>query len=126
LPADRTAALLAPASAPCILSIGQTAADNELLRLIVSTLRGTRLELADSLPEARRIVAGQPCRAIVVDAGLVPELLAGQPLTDAAAPFVIGFGEAAKTGQATDPRIGHWQAKPMKIREVARILRALT
>ena len=125
LPADQPAHL-APAAAPYILSLGQTAADNELLRLIVSTLRGTRLELADSLPEARRIVAGQPCRAIVVDAGLVPELLAGLPLADTAAPFVIGFGEAAKTGQASDPRIGHWQAKPMKIREIARILREVT
>ncbi|HEX6735883.1 MAG TPA: ATP-binding protein [Azonexus sp.] len=113
-------------SEPCVLAIGLDSADSDMLRLIVSTLRGTRLIAAASLPEARAILNGQSCRAVVADTVLVHQLLADLPPAENQQPFVIAIGERPHPRYAQESRIGHWQPKPMKIREIARILREAT
>ncbi|PKO87418.1 MAG: hypothetical protein CVU18_10820 [Betaproteobacteria bacterium HGW-Betaproteobacteria-12] len=118
-------ALLSP-SEPCVVALGLDAGDNEMLRLIVSTLRGTRLACASSLPEARALIDGQRCRAIVTDTVLVHQLLGDLPPSEDNPPFVIAIGDRPQSRYATEARIGHWQPKPMKIRELARILREAT
>lgn len=118
-------AAAAPAK-PCIVAIGLEPADSEVLRLIVSTLRDIRLSVAASLAEAQAILAGRQCRAVVTDSVLVHQLLADLPPSDKQRPFVIAIGERLKPHYAADARIGHWQPKPMKIREIARVLREAT
>jgi hypothetical protein len=110
---------------PCVLTIGLDPADHEMLRLIVSTLRGPSLVAAANLAEARTIIAGQGCRAVVADTVLVHQLLLDLPPAENEQPFVIAIGERLKP-HFVDARIGHWQPKPMKIREIARILREAT
>jgi len=107
-----------------ILAIGLSPADNELLRLIVSTLRGARLESAASLETAREIFAGKPLHVIIADSVLVDDLLAAIAQQGGVSPPVfIALGEQTYPRHRTDQRISHWQPKPLKTREIARLLR---
>lgn len=106
-----------------ILAIGLSPADNELLRLVVSTLRGARLDSAASAEEAKALIAGQPYRAVLVDATLVNDFLAAQEHQPGAPPCLIALSDQAEQRHKRDARISHWQPKPLKTREIARILR---
>lgn len=108
----------------CILAIGLSPADNELLRLIVSTLRGARLESVAGLETALKIFAGKPLHVVIADSVLVDDLLAAIAQQGGVSPPVfIALGEQAYPRHTTDPRISHWQPKPLKTREIARLLR---
>lgn len=115
--------IMPPAAEPCVLAIGLAPADSELLRLIVSTLRGTQLKSVGSLHEALPVITAQRCRAVIADTMLVDDFLAEIPGQEDHRPFLIALGDQPKPWQAADKRIGHWQPKPMKARELARILR---
>lgn len=111
------------AAEPCILAIDLAPADHQLLRLIVSTLRGSRLVSVASLEEARGIIASQACLAVIAEAALVNDFLAEMPQQGLAPPLLIALGDQPKSRHAIDARISHWQPKPLKTREIARILR---
>ena len=108
---------------PCILAVGLSPADCELLRLIVSTLRGARLESAASLETAYEIITGKPFHAVIADSALVDDLLAAVAQQGLSPPLLIALGDQLKPRHKADPRISHWQPKPLKTREIARILR---
>ncbi len=116
----------AAAEPPCVLAIGLETADTDMLRLIVSTLRDTRLIAAANLPEAHAIIAGPGCRAVVADTDLLPQLLANLPPPAPGQPFLIALGDQPPPRHDSAARIGHWHPKPLKIREIARILREAT
>lgn len=106
-----------------ILAIGLSPADNELLRLIVSTLRDARLDSAASAEEAKKLIAGQPYRAVLADAAQVNDFLAALEQQPGDSPLLIALSDQAEQRLKRDARISHWQPKPLKIREIARILR---
>ncbi|HSG23168.1 MAG TPA: ATP-binding protein [Azonexus sp.] len=107
----------------CILAIGLSPADNELLRLIVSTLRGARLESAASIAAALELINRQPCPALIADALLIDDFLAATVPQGGDAPVLIALGDPPYPRHTADPRISHWQPKPLKAREIARLLR---
>lgn len=106
-----------------ILAVGLSPADNELLRLIVSTLRGARLESVASLETAREIFAGKPLHVVIADSVLVDDLLAAIAQQGVSPPLLIALGDQPEHRRAADSGISHWQPKPLKTREIARILR---
>ncbi len=106
-----------------ILAISLTSAENELLRLIISTLRGASLTTLANLEAAAEIMSRQPCLAIIADTVLISEFLAAAPQQVGNQPVLIALNDQDNPQPRTDPRITHWQEKPLKTREIARILR---
>ncbi|MDP3637979.1 MAG: ATP-binding protein [Azonexus sp.] len=106
-----------------ILAIALSPAENELLRLIVSTLRGACLTLLTSLEEASEVISRQPCLAIIADAVLINTFLATMPQQGQDTPVLIALNDQDGAPPGVDPRIHHEQVKPLKTREIARILR---
>lgn len=106
-----------------ILAIALSPAENELLRLIVSTLRGACLTLLTSLEEASEVISRQPCLAIIADAVLINTFLATMPQQGQDTPVLIALNDQDGAPPSVDPRIHHEQVKPLKTREIARILR---
>lgn len=106
-----------------ILAIALSPAENELLRLIVSTLRGACLTLLTSLEEASEVISRQPCLAIIADAVLINTFLATMPQQGQDTPVLIALNDQDGALPGVDPRIHHEQVKPLKTREIARILR---
>lgn len=114
---------LPPAAERGILALGLDPADHELLRLVVSTLRNTRLASAASPDEMHRLIAGQPYQIVIADGTLLDDFLAEMPQHGASPPLLIALGEPPNPRLTADPGISHWQPKPLKARELARILR---
>lgn len=120
-PSLATARIAEAVVTPCLLAIGLGADDARLLRLIASTLRDIRLIEAESPAAALDMLGTSPCRAIVVDAASLPALLAGAAPADGW-PALIGIGSVP-----TDvDKVPYWQPKPIKSREMARLLRDIT
>lgn len=107
----------------CILAIDLSPADNELLRLIVSTLRGACLESTSNVKAAHEITASRPCQVVIADTALIDEFLAATPEKQGDPPVLIALGDPSCPRHTADPRISHWQPKPLKTRELARLLR---
>ncbi len=119
-PADTPAGPPAPTTGHTLLAIGVPEGDAGMLRLVASTLRETTLLLAGTVDDAGIQLAKQRFQAIIADESVLPALGAidtrGLPLV------VLGTGPAPEDG-AGDGR--HWQHKPLKPRDMARLLREL-
>ena len=107
----------------CILAIDLSPADNELLRLIVSTLRGACLASTSNVKDAHEISTSRLCQVVIADTLLINEFLAATPQKQGNPPVLIALGDPLYPRHTADPRISHWQPKPLKTREIARLLR---
>ena len=107
----------------CILAIDLSPADKELLRLIISTLRGACLESTCNIQTALQIAASRRCKVVIGDPLLINEFLAASSQDHENSPVVIALGDSPSPRHTADPRISHWQPKPLKTREIARLLR---
>ena len=107
----------------CILAIDLSPADNELLRLIVSTLRGACLASTSNVKDAHEISTSRLCQVVIADTLLINEFLAATPQKQGNPPVLIALGAPPYPRHTADPRISHWQPKPLKTREIARLLR---
>lgn len=106
-----------------IFAIGLSDAENELLRLITSTLPDTRLVLASRFAEHEKTLASQTCYAYIVDASLAEEHALVTSSQEGHPPLFIALGEKPSNFHIHNPGAIHWEARPLKARVLARLLR---
>jgi two-component sensor histidine kinase len=119
-PADTPAGPPAPATGHTLLAIGVPESDAGMLRLVASTLRETTLLLAGTVDDAGIQLAKQRFQAIIADESVLPALGA---IDTRGLPLVVLGADPAPEDWAGEGR--HWQRKPLKPRDMARILREL-
>uniref|UniRef100_Q47AW7 histidine kinase n=1 Tax=Dechloromonas aromatica (strain RCB) TaxID=159087 RepID=Q47AW7_DECAR len=115
---------LAAPAAPCLLAFGLSAEDAQLLRLVASTLREVRLIESDDAAAVQSILDESPCRAIIIDETRLPAWLAAVPPKDGWPPL-IALSIAPTEAMKQIDSVPYWQLKPIKSREMARLLREI-
>lgn len=117
-------AIPAPATEKAILALKLDAADEKMLRLVVSTLRDTRLDLAADHNEALKLLGQNHYDALVTDLTSHDDLLATACQAKADLPLILLSDQPPPALPDADKNI-HWQSRPLKSREIARLLRKL-
>lgn len=115
---------LAAPTTPCLVALGLAADDAQLLRLVASTLGPVRLIESDDPAAVPGILDESPCRAIIVDESSLPALLAATPTKDGWPPLIALSTAPGHATQAIE-LAPYWQRKPIKSREMARLLREI-
>lgn len=108
--------------ADILLTAGLSPGDNELLRLVGTTLRQITLVETNCIKEVAAQIGQTACRAVVADESMLPGILEIYRRDSARPPLIV---LASGHGIAHDRLIRHWQQKPLKPREIARHLREI-
>ncbi|HEX5804414.1 MAG TPA: ATP-binding protein [Azospira sp.] len=137
-PATSSPAANAEATGTALLAVGLSESDTGILRLVTSTLRETTLVCAGDAKEAAQRLASRRFQAMIADESVLPALCAVTDAGDPVPPLVVlGGSGAPAAGNATDEanmetsrettmKAGcRWQPKPLKPREMARLLREM-
>ena len=110
-----------------VLAVGLSAADAELLRLVSSTLRDTKIEQVATLEEGCAKLASQDYQAIISAASIRQALIDVMSRREQQHTVFIVLSDTPTAPAEDDDRITHWLTSPLKAREIARLLReALT
>ena len=117
-------AIPAPATEKAILALKLDAADEKMLRLVASTLRDTRLDLAADHHEALKLLGQNHYDALVTDLTFHDDSLTSACQTNPELPLILLSDQPTPALPNAGKNI-HWQSSPLKSREIARLLRKL-
>jgi hypothetical protein len=111
-------------SEKAILALKLDAADEKMLCLVVSTLRDTRLDLAADHNDALKLLGQNHYDAFITDMISHDALLASACHTKADLPLIL-LSDQPPQALPDAGKNTHWQTRPLKTREIARLLRKL-
>jgi len=111
---------MSPAAACTLLGVGLAPGEVDLMRLVTATLRDTVLIVADDADDAGRQLASGQIQAIIADAAHLPAI--ERFGTDMKPLVVLGDRTASDDDENAGRR---WMRKPLKPREMARLLREM-